>query len=333
MRSIKLFLLAVIAVCFCTNVNAVELGDYMEIDGVPSIVIYVDATGEHGLVMSAVAPNSLGEKETKFAAAFSPMNRINAQKIFSSKNWQEYKNMARDEYGIERADFEAAYMELPTLDYFDYYNYTMSKSKKEFEKHLRNLAWQTTEFGKENAKVIRNYCEENDVDMKTFFPDQYWAESLGDGWFIPGNAEIELYADFLGQPIGFAYSKRFPFLAQDTTLWRFNIIPKRLLLGYDGSTGFTRHIFFAPVTIKTSTLYKSEWSLSEHNRRKFYNGSGKQPKIKQLYKDKKLNGFYRLIRLKKGPESNVTGLAYYYNDQSGYANGTLYVLTVAVKEF
>ena len=29
--------------------------------------------------------------------------------------------MATDEYGIERADFEAAYMELPTLDYDEYY--------------------------------------------------------------------------------------------------------------------------------------------------------------------------------------------------------------------
>ena len=131
MKSIKLFLLAVVAICFCINVNAVELGDYMEIDGVPSIVIYVDATGEHGLVMSAVAPNSLGEKETKFAAAFSANNRINAQKIFSSKKWQEYKNMATDEYGIERADFEAAYMELPTLDYNEYYRQAIAlKSKK-----------------------------------------------------------------------------------------------------------------------------------------------------------------------------------------------------------
>ena len=91
MKSIKLFLLAIIAMCFCANVNAVELGDYMEIDGVPAIVIYVDATGEHGLVMSAIAPNSLGEKETKLAAAFSVQNKINAQKIFSSDGWKEYK--------------------------------------------------------------------------------------------------------------------------------------------------------------------------------------------------------------------------------------------------
>ena len=65
MKSIKLFLLAIIAVCFCTNVNAVELGDYMEIDGVPSIVIYVDASGEHGLVMSATAHDSKEAKVIK----------------------------------------------------------------------------------------------------------------------------------------------------------------------------------------------------------------------------------------------------------------------------
>ena len=65
MKSIKLFLLAVIAVCFCTNVNAVELGDYMEIDGIPSIVIYVDDSGEHGLVMSATAYDSKEAKAIK----------------------------------------------------------------------------------------------------------------------------------------------------------------------------------------------------------------------------------------------------------------------------
>lgn len=330
MKSIKLFLLAIIALCFCTNVNAVELGDYMEIDGVPSIVIYVDASGEHGLVMSAIAPNSLGEKETKLAAAFSVQNRINAQKIFSSDGWKEYKNRARDQYGIERADFEAAYMELPTLDYYEYYGMIGKKIFKEFEKkHLKNLAWQTTEFGKENAKVIRNYCEENDVDMKTFFPDQYWAESLGDGWFIPGVAEIELYTQFLEQPTGTTYKTKTPFnYANDTALWRYDVTIHRLELGYTGMTGLTTHIFFAPSIVKTSTLYKSEWSLSEENRSKFGNGNGKEPKVKNLYKDKHLNGFYRLTRSVNNFNSC---LIYDYNTFG--KNQYISSWTVAVKEF
>lgn len=321
MKSIKLFLLAVIAVCFCTNVSAVELGDYMEIDGVPSIVIYVDATGEHGLVMSAVAPNSLGEKETKFAAAFSPMNRINAQKIFSSKNWQEYKNMARDEYGIERADFEAAYMELPTLDYSEYYVAGTNNNKELIKEHLVNLAWQTTEFGKENAKVIRNYCEENDVDMKTFFPDQYWAESLGEGWFIPGIAEIQLYADFLGQPIGITHKQKISLTStvRDSTLWRFDITGKRLLLGYSGMQGFITHNFFAPVLVKTSTLIKSDWTLHNIN----------NIKVKDLYREKKHNRFYRLNR------SGGLGGVYlaYSNDIFVKDSSIIPSLIVAVKEF
>lgn len=286
MKTIKLFLLAIAVVCFCVNANAVELGDYMEIDGVPSIVIYVDASGEHGMVMSAIAPLYI-ERETNAAAATTVMNKINAQKIFSSKGWQEYKNKAREEYGIERADFEAAYMELPTFDYYKYYKHGTKNHKELIDKHLVNLAWQTTEYGKENAKVIRNYCEENDVDMETFFPDQYWAESLGDGWFIPGIAEIELYTDFLGQQTGIAHKKKTPLNSfKDTTLWLFDETIKKLTLGYVGRSGFINHFFFAPIIVKTSTLMKSEWTLH-------HNGD---IKVKDLYKEKKYNAFYKLTR-------------------------------------
>ena len=201
--------------------------------------------------------------------------------------------------------------------------------KKQLEEKHKDLAWQTTEFGKENAKVIRNYCEENDVDMKTFFPDQYWAESLGDGWFIPGVAEIELYTQFLEQPTGTTYKTKTPFnYANDTALWRYDVTIHRLELGYAGMTCLTTHIFFAPSIVKTSTLYKSEWSLSEENRSKFGNGNGKEPKVKNLYKDKHLNGFYRLTRSVNNFNSC---LIYDYNTFG--KNQYISSWTVAVKEF
>ena len=44
---------------------SIELGEYMVVDGIPSIVIYVDHTGQHGMVMSAVA---FSEKPYKYAS-------------------------------------------------------------------------------------------------------------------------------------------------------------------------------------------------------------------------------------------------------------------------
>ena len=318
MKTIKLFLLAAIATCCCVNANAVELGDYMEIDGVPSIVIYVDASGEHGMVMSAIAPLYI-ERETNAAAATTAMNKINAQKIFSSKSWQEYKNKAREEYGIERADFEAAYLELPTFDYYKYYKHGTKNNKELKDKHLVNLAWQTTEYGKENAKVIRNYCEENDVDMETFFPDQYWAESLGEGWFIPGIAEIELYTDFLGQQTGISHKKKTPLNSyNDTTLWLFDETIKKLTLGYVGRSGLMNHFFFAPVFVKTSTLMKSEWTLHHHG----------DVKVKDLYKEKKYNAFYKLTR----SQNLYTSYLIYTNETFGQ-DKHISSWIVALKEF
>ena len=47
----KIFIILCIVMC-SVCVKGQKLGDYMEIDGVPGFVFYLDETGEHGLVMS-----------------------------------------------------------------------------------------------------------------------------------------------------------------------------------------------------------------------------------------------------------------------------------------
>ena len=49
----------------------------------------------------------------------------------------------------------------------------------------------TVGHGDENQKIITDYCQENDVDLALYFPAEHWAIQLGDGWFIPGNDELE----------------------------------------------------------------------------------------------------------------------------------------------
>ena len=45
----------------CVSTFAQQLGDYIEFDGVPSFVFYLDETGQHGLAMSmpALSPKQL----------------------------------------------------------------------------------------------------------------------------------------------------------------------------------------------------------------------------------------------------------------------------------
>lgn len=47
----KKILLALAVICNCMMAKAWNVGDYYDADGVPSVIVYVDETGEHGLRM------------------------------------------------------------------------------------------------------------------------------------------------------------------------------------------------------------------------------------------------------------------------------------------
>lgn len=322
MKSIKLFLLAIIAVCFCTNVNAVELGDYMEIDGVPSIVIYVDATGEHGLVMSATAHIE---------------NNKGIQRIFASKQWEEYKSRCINEFGKPRPDFEAAYLEMPEYDYKAY----KKIRKKIMKKHLPALASMLTEKGKENAEKIADYCADNGLDMSIYFPDQVWAQALGEGWFIPGNAEIELYADFLGegQEMGEDYAKNIFEIQKKDKKWNNGIWSMyhlhRHIVGYTGGLLLPGVEFFAPTNLKSSTLIKSSWTFEDENQSKIYK-KGKWGIKGNVNNKKKYNDFYTFGTLYEGginPQAFLDFYCHYWKAGSMFGAFNYGPYIVAVKEF
>ena len=318
MKTIKLFLLAIIAMCFCTNVNAVELGDYMEIDGVPSIVIYVDASGKHGLVMSATAHDS---KENK-----------KISKIFNSKYWMNNKDKYYEIYQEHRFDFEEAYLNMPTFDYKGY----KKMHKNIQEKCLVALSSQTSEYGKENLKIIMDYCETNNMDLSIYFPDQAWANSLGADWYIPGNAELELYAAFLNHEIGEDYDESvFKIQGKDkytNGIWSAYHL-QRGILGYQGLLIFDQ--FLAPTNVKSSTLIKSDWSFADENKGKICtngNGYGINGDINQK---KQYNDFYCFGCL--GAGSNINPKVYLAFYRNNYSNPWTWApkgpFIVAVKEF
>lgn len=327
MKTIKLFLLAIIAMCFCTNVNAVELGDYMEIDGIPSVVIYVDASGEHGLVMSATAHDS---KEAKVI------------KKYLDKTATRINKLSKEGVDLSIVDFNYLnlYLTLPPYSDKQY-----QKMEKQIFKHLENLSGATSAYGKENAEIYANYCTENGLDMSIYFPDQAWAAELGNGWFIPGNAELEKYAEFMGaeynnKKTGFEISQTYKdavnFIVDAYNNNNNGVVECWSPNHYRGIYGSLTHnlvkYLYLPICVKSSTLINSSWSIEEEN-------SGKVvDEIANDIKKGKLNtDYYALGTQIAAVVGGNQWLAFYENRKSLNSAISLYVQyhsqIVAVKEF
>lgn len=77
-------------------------------------------------------------------------------------------------------------------------------SKKERENIYKGVMESLSDDGEQNQIAIVDYCKEKDMALSTF-PMQEWAASLGDGWFIPGDRELTLFAEFYTGGLGKSY--------------------------------------------------------------------------------------------------------------------------------
>lgn len=136
-----------------------------------ALVVYVDESGEHGLLMSPTALRD-GSLILKYAA----------------------KNA-----GMSVEDFIAA-MPMPIM--------ARGEKDSKISKVMKEMMSQNLNGtnGVENCKNIADYCESNGLPMEAYFPEMSWAASLGEGWFIPGTDELEIYANVIAQGVGKANS-------------------------------------------------------------------------------------------------------------------------------
>ena len=145
-----------------------KLGDYMEIGGVQAFVFYLDETGQHGLAMSMPA---LSPKQLKGIDKYVKKSLMTETQAEFLRNG----NISLDLDAYKKA----------------------GKLKKEAKKALfEELIPSLSDKGKKNALAIATYCETKGFSMKDDFPWEYWASQLGDGWYIPGDAELERFAEF-----------------------------------------------------------------------------------------------------------------------------------------
>lgn len=209
----KISLLALLCCAMLTQAQRYEVGQLIPQGTWSALVVYVDESGEHGLMMS---PTALRDGTP-------------ALKYYAKKA------------GMSVEDLVAA-MPLPL----------MSKGEKDSKiaKVMKEMMSQNLNGtnGVENCKNIADYCEANGLPMDAYFPEMAWAASLGDGWFIPGTDELEIYANVIARGVGKKNYKGYMAHADDH---RIELNKKVLENFQDGVTETT--IYF-PQFIGSSTF-------------------------------------------------------------------------------
>lgn len=159
-------------ICFLITLNlsvfAKKPGDYIEIGGIPAVVFHTDSTGEHGLALSwpAYHVDEFKEKNIQKLVEDSILTQEQADKLTSiAIDMKSYKKAGK-------------------------------LKKKEKEKLFTDLVPMLTDNGEENMLAIQQYCKDKNLSLKDNFPWQYWATQLGEGWYIPGDYELELLATY-----------------------------------------------------------------------------------------------------------------------------------------
>lgn len=231
----KFFIILCVVMC-SVCVKGQKLGDYMEIDGVPGFVFYLDETGEHGLVMSFYATT---EKQ---------MEKLKKSVLKSSKKMGVSipSTVYSTKLIIEKPEKEISFKD----------------KKKIYEKLQKTLS----DAGEDNAIAISEYCQNENLSLKDYFPGHYWASQLGEGWFVPGENEIMKFAGFITGGIGKenklkgigAFQKRFKELTNDFSVQsQLMMITFQCLLS--SSMKDSEHGFLGLVRYQSAGFSSAEW--------------------------------------------------------------------------
>ena len=154
-----------------------KLGDYIEIGNVPAFVFYLDKSGEHGLAMSIPA----------FSRGIKKVDKL----VKNGQISQEQGDLLNNYFKEHKTN-----------------SIGVNKKSKELEPVYAELLNRLSDDGKVNTEQIKVFCSEKDISMQDYFPWEYIAEQHGDGWFVPGDNELKLFAAFysggLGKQFGMA---------------------------------------------------------------------------------------------------------------------------------
>ena len=262
-----------------------KLGDYVEKDGVPSIVVYVDQTGEHGLLLSmkarGIEEKNLSKEDKIIAKEKKEILSI-YQKRMKFYHVARVKKQGAEALAAVDARFETQkemidkfYTQKPIV-----YTKQFYKIKDEERKNiLQSIQGQMNGSGQENTRLLLDLCAENNLSVRDYFPTYDWVSNLGTDWFIPGNDELELMAQSLNiDNLGEDYKSSIPHGKNDTEIYNiFDSINSNVAyLVRNVSLGLDYYWFnvwggdkYWPLcSIESSTMVKSNWSEMDGNKSK-----------------------------------------------------------------
>lgn len=163
-------------ISFCIVASSQKkLGDYIDIDGVPAFIFYLDQSGEHGLAMSIPKVPSMKKMGKK--AIRRSLDALVMQGIMTSEQAEIFAN----EEGI---------------------SVITSKKNKEMKPLYEELVANMSDYGKNNMEQVCKLCEEKGLSLQEYFPAFWAAKKKGEGWYIPGDKELELFAVFFCGGLG-----------------------------------------------------------------------------------------------------------------------------------
>ena len=253
----KIILMAAVLVTSLTA-KAWKVGDFYPNDptGVPAAVAYVDETGEHGLLISPVLftqselESMLKRKEKEMKTQEKLMNKSMAK-------------MGIDLTAIPGGQEALESVKIPynkTIEFLqqnttikDWKSHDKGHKAELFKKYIDDLAAGNSEYGEQNTKAIFDYCAANSVDMELYFPAFSYAARLGDGWFVPGNYELEQISKVFVDAVG-----------EDAKYQESDIRNKR---AYLQAMMFNTEMFY-PIcyTLNSSTMVKSPWTADNKSK-------------------------------------------------------------------
>lgn len=255
-----------------------NVGDYVEKDGIPCVVAYVDSTRMHGLLLS-VRAITIDEGNLKTNDGIDSFIRTEYEKIdtilrvqyvaakkYYAKNGTDQDVSRIDSIYALRKHILPLLFEMPKIVYTAAYN---SIKRKEYKQILEELKTFNSGSGKQNTAKVINYCSANGLSLKDYFPQYYWVTQLGDGWFIPGNDELELLVKSFGvyEGVGSKYGVTCTVRAMKNILG--NAVYKNVFYGYWGTLFLIDdHYWRALSGLASSTMIDGEWDKIKGNKRK-----------------------------------------------------------------
>lgn len=169
MKTKAITLVMMLTAWLCASAQK-SLGDYIEIDGIPSFIFYLDESGEHGLAMKI--HNDVKGLDLKYVE-------------------KALKKMPEEQLTAVRNSMNSPSTNAMTL-----------KKDKEMRPLYEELKEKLSGDGKANTSIICHFCEEKGLSLMEYFTAVWMAKEMGEGWFIPGDNELKLFATFFCGGLG-----------------------------------------------------------------------------------------------------------------------------------